>query len=56
MLHENEEVLLHVFGGILPFKYELGVLAQHQTALACLELASQQNAELLQVSAEPSTL
>lgn len=27
LLDENEEVLLHVFGGILPLTYELGALA-----------------------------
>ena len=49
VLDENEEVLLHVFGGTLPFSYELGVYSFHQMNRSRLASAGLQVDTLLKV-------
>lgn len=49
LLDENEEVLLHVFGGTLPLTYELGGLQPAHMDAVHLQAAVSQADQLLKV-------
>ena len=51
MLHDNEEVLLHVFDGALPGDYQLGVYEHCHRSKGNYLKAVQQAEQLLQVQA-----
>ena len=49
LFDENEEILLHVFGGTLPLCYDLGVYAPYEMAPPLLRTAVSQVEQLLKV-------
>ena len=53
LFDENEEILLHVFGGTLPLCYDLGVYAPRGMAPSRLSMAFSQVDQLLKVYLPP---